>query len=326
MATPLKNDTITAINGLKVGHATDEKACTGCTVILCESGAVAGVDVRGSAPGTRETDAIRPGGLVEKAHAVLLTGGSAFGLDAAGGVMQFLEERGVGFPAGPVRVPIVPSAVIFDLGVGDPQVRPDREMGYRACENATNAQVPMGQLGAGTGATVGKGPGLQPSNGGVGSACRALKSGLIVGAIVVVNAVGNIVNPTTGKIVAGAKHPETGEFVDIVERLSQQVALNPDFIGGERDLFQTSNTNTTIGVVGTNAALSPTEVTKIAQIAHDGLARTIRPVHTMSDGDTIFALSIGTHDAPVNTVGVIAAEVMAEAVCRAVKHQIVCDH
>ena len=149
MATPLKNDTITAIDGIKVGNATDEKARTGCTVILCESGAVAGVDVRGSAPGTRETDAIRPGGLVEKVHAVLLTGGSAFGLDAAGGVMQFLEERGVGFPAGPVRVPIVPSAVIFDLGVGDPKVRPDREMGYRACVNAASAQVPMGQVGAG---------------------------------------------------------------------------------------------------------------------------------------------------------------------------------
>ena len=317
MATPSKNDTITAINGFKVGHVTDEKARTGCTVILCESGAVAGVDVRGSAPGTRETDAIRPGGLVEKAHAVLLTGGSAFGLDAAGGVMQFLEERDVGFLAGPVRVPIVPSAVIFDLGVGDPLVRPDREMGYRACVNATSDRVPMGQIGAGTGATVGKGPGLQPSNGGVGSACHVLKSGLIVGAIVVVNAVGNVVNPTTGKIVAGAKHPETGEFVDIVERLSEQ---------GEKNLFQTPNTNTTIGVVGTNAALSPTEVTKVAQIAHDGLARTIRPVHTMSDGDTIFALSIGTHDAPVNTVGVIAAEVMAEAVCRAVKHGTVCDH
>ena len=317
MATPSKNGTITAINGLTVGHVTDEKARTGCTVVLCESGAVAGVDVRGSAPGTRETDAIRPGGLVEKAHAVLLTGGSAFGLDAAGGVMQFLEERGVGFLAGPVHVPIVPSAVIFDLGVGDPKVRPDREMGYRACVNATSAQVPMGQIGAGTGATVGKGPGLQPSNGGLGSVCRALESGLVVGAIVVVNAVGNIVDPTTGKIVAGAKHPETGEFVDIVERLSQQE---------EGDLFQTPNTNTTIGVVGTNAALSSTEVTKVAQIAHDGLARTIRPVHTMSDGDTIFALSIGTHDAPVNTVGVIAAEVMAEAVCRAVKHGTECDH
>ena len=317
MATPSKNDTITAINGLKVGHATDEKARTGCTVILCESGAIAGVDVRGSAPGTRETDAIRPGGLVEKVHAVLLTGGSAFGLDAAGGVMQFLEERDVGFPAGPVRVPIVPSAVIFDLGVGDPLVRPNREMGYRACVNATSAQVPMGQIGAGTGATVGKGPGLQPSNGGIGSACHALKSGLIVGAIVVVNAVGNIVNPTTGRIVAGAKHPETGEFVDIVERLSEQ---------GEKNLSQTLNTNTTIGVVGTNAALSPTEVTKVAQMAHDGLARTIRPVHTMSDGDTIFALSIGTHDAPVNTVGVIAAEVIAEAICRAVQHEVVCGH
>ena len=316
MTIPSKNDTITAISGLEVGHATNEKARTGCTVVLCESGAIAGVDVRGSAPGTRETDAIRPGGLVQEAHAVLLTGGSAFGLDAAGGVVQFLEERGVGFPAGPVRVPIVPSAVIFDLGVGDPKVRPDREMGYRACVNATSNQVPMGQVGAGTGATVGKGPGLQPSNGGIGSACRILKSGLIVGAIVVVNAVGNVVDPTTGKIVVGAKHPETGEFVDIVERLSER---------REKDLFQTPNTNTTIGVVGTNAALSPTEVTKVAQVAHDGLARAIRPVHTMFDGDTIFALSIGTQDAPVNTVGIIAAEIMAEAVCRAVERDTVCD-
>ena len=317
MTTLLNNDTITAISGIKVGHATNEKARTGCTVILCESGAVAGVDVRGSAPGTRETDAIRPGGLVEEVHAVLLTGGSAFGLDAAGGVMQFLEERGVGFRAGQVRVPIVPSAVIFDLGVGDPKVRPDREMGYCACVNATSARVPMGRVGAGTGATVGKGPGLQPSNGGVGSACRVLKSGLIVGAIVVVNAVGNIVDPTTGEIVTGAKQPETGEFVDIVEKLSEQA---------EGDLFQGPSTNTTIGVVGTNAALSPTAVTKVAQIAHDGLARTIRPVHTMFDGDTIFALSIGTQDAPVNTVGIIAAEVMAEAVCRAAKHGMVCYH
>lgn len=310
MMIPLRNDTITAISGLKVGHATDKKARTGCTVILCESGAVAGVDVRGSAPGTRETDAIRPGGLVEEVHAVLLTGGSAFGLDASGGVIQFLEERGVGFPAGPVRVPIVPSAVIFDLGVGDPTVRPDREMGYRACVNATSAQVEMGRVGAGTGATVGKGPELQASNGGVGSACRALKSGLVVGAIVVVNAVGNIVDPQTGEIVMGAKHPETGEFVDIVKALCEQE---------ERAPFPIPGANTTIGIVGTNAALRSTEVTKIAQTAHDGLARTIRPVHTMFDGDTIFALSIGTHDASVNTVGVIAAEVMAEAVCRAVK-------
>ena len=199
-------------------------------------------------------------------------------------------------------------------------------MGYRACVNATNAPVELGQVGVGTGATVGKGPGLQPSNGGVGSACRALKSGLIIGAIVVVNAVGNIVDPRTGKIVAGAKHPGTGEFVDIVARLSEQVTLSPNLIEGEKGLFQTPHTNTTIGVVGTNAALSPTEITKVAQIAHDGLARTIRPVHTMFDGDTIFALSIPIHrDAPVNTVGVIAAEVMAEAVCRAVKHGMECD-
>lgn len=316
MTIPLENDTITAINGLKVGHVTNEKARTGCTVILCESGAVAGVDVRGSAPGTRETDAIRPGGLVEKVHAVLLTGGSAFGLEAAGGVMQFLEERGVGFPAGPVRVPIVPSAVIFDLGVGDPRVRPDREMGYHACVNATNTKIEMGQVGAGTGATVGKGAGLQPSNGGIGSACRVLKSGLMVGAIVVVNAVGNVVDPTTGEIIAGAKDPETGEFVNITERLS-----DPE----KKDQFQTPNTNTTIGAVATNAALSPTEVTKVAQIAHDGLARTIHPVHTMFDGDTIFALSTGTHDAPVNTVGIVAAEVMAEAICRAMKRDTTCD-
>ena len=327
MTIPLKNDTITAISGLKVGHATDEKARTGCTVILCESGVAAGVDVRGSAPGTRETDAIRPGGLVEKVHAILLTGGSAFGLDAAGGVVQFLEERGIGFPAGPVRVPIVPSAVIFDLGIGNPKVRPDREMGYHACVNATNAKVEMGQVGAGTGATVGKAPGLQPSNGGVGSAYRVLTfptrresrngTGLMVGAIVTVNAVGNVVDPTTGKIIAGAKDPETGEFVNITERLSEP---------GKNDQFQAPNTNTTIGVVATNAALSPTEVTKVAQMAHDGLARSIHPVHTMFDGDTVFALSTGTHDAPVNAVGVITAEVMAEAVCRAVKHEIAYDH
>ncbi len=309
MCTQSRNSTITAINGLKVGHATNATTRTGCTVILCESGGVAGVDVRGSAPGTRETDAIRPGGLVGQAHAILLTGGSAFGLDAAGGVMQFLEERGVGFPAGPVRMPIVPSAVIFDLGVGDPKVRPDRRMGYQACVNAGCDPVDMGQVGVGTGATVGKGPGLLPSNGGVGSACRALKSGLMVGAIVVVNAVGNVVDPRTGEIVTGARDSETGEFVDITAKLLDQV---------DADRFQRASTNTTISLVGTNAALSPTEVTKVAQMAHDGLARTIRPVHTMFDGDTIFALSVGTQDASVNTVGVIAAEVMAEAVLRAV--------
>ena len=305
------NHTITAIEGIRVGHATNSSARTGCTVVLCESGAVAGVDVRGSAPGTRETDAIRPGRLVQKAHAVLLTGGSAFGLDAAGGVMRYLEERGIGFPAGPVRVPIVPTAVIFDLGVGDATIRPDPAMGYQACINATTSAVEMGQVGAGTGATIGKLPGYIAAHGGVGSACRQLANGLIVGAIVVVNAVGNIVSPETGEIIAGARDPETGAFVDIVERMSDsQIGL----VG----------TNTTIGVVATNAALSPSEITKVVEHSHDGLARAIRPAHTMYDGDTLFALSVGTGgvtpppSSPVNTVGIIAAEVVADAIVRTV--------
>ena len=307
-----ENDTITAVEGIKVGHVTDPIARTGCTVILCESGAVAGVDVRGSAPGTRETDAIRPGNLVEKAHAVLLTGGSAFGLDAAGGVMQFFADRRIGFPAGPVRVPIVPAAVIFDLGVGDAAAYPNREMGYRACMNADSNSVKMGKFGAGTGATVGKIPGFKSSNGGVGSACRVLKSGLIVAAIVVVNAWGNIVDPNSGRIVAGAMDKETGEFVDIVKHLCAQ----------DNEVCRanhTLGTNTTVGVVATNAALSAAEAAKVAQMAHDGLARVIRPVHTMFDGDTVFALSLAKKEADVNTVGIVAVEVVAEAILRAVK-------
>ena len=318
------NHTITAIEGIRVGHATNSFARTGCTVVLCESGAVAGVDVRGSAPGTRETDAIRPGRLVQNAHAILLTGGSAFGLDAAGGVMRYLEERGIGFPAGPVRVPIVPSAVVFDLGVGDANIRPDAELGYQACINATTSVVALGQVGAGTGATVGKLPGCIAAHGGIGSACRQLPNGLIVGAIVVVNAVGNIVSPATGEIIAGARDTETGAFVDIIERMSDADARTSIEVAGG-----TAGTNTTIGVVVTNTALSPSEITKVAEIAHDGLARAIRPAHTMYDGDTLFALSVsglGVRDGlgdptptRVNTVGIIAAEVVADAIVRAVR-------
>ena len=318
------NHTITAIEGIRVGHATNSFARTGCTVVLCESGAVAGVDVRGSAPGTRETDAIRPGRLVQNAHAILLTGGSAFGLDAAGGVMRYLEERGIGFPAGPVRVPIVPSAVVFDLGVGDANIRPDAELGYQACINATTSVVALGQVGAGTGATVGKLPGCIAARGGIGSACRQLPNGLIVGAIVVVNAVGNIVSPATGEIIAGARDTETGAFVDIIERMSDADARTSIEVAGG-----TAGTNTTIGVVVTNTALSPSEITKVAEIAHDGLARAIRPAHTMYDGDTLFALSVsglGVRDGlgdptptRVNTVGIIAAEVVADAIVRAVR-------
>ena len=297
------NQTLTAIEGITVGHTTDSTARTGCTVILCPAGATAGVDVRGAAPGTRETDALRPGRFVQKAHAVLLTGGSAFGLDAAGGVVQYLEERNVGFPAGPVRVPIVPTAVIFDLGVGDAKVRPDRQMGYQACLNATDEPVAMGPIGAGTGATVGKAPGVTSSPGGVGSACKYLDSGLIVAAVVVVNALGNVVDPRTGDIVAGGK--ENGSFVDITERL-----LGANIIHG---------INTTIGVVATNATLSVTEVNKVAEIAHDGMARAIQPSHTIFDGDTLFSLATRAHTgSSVNTVGILAAEVVAEAIVKGV--------
>ncbi len=297
------NPTLTAIDGITVGHATNLTARTGCTVVLCPAGATAGVDVRGAAPGTRETEALRPGRLVQKAHAVLLTGGSAFGLDAASGVVQYLEEKDVGFPAGSVRVPIVPAAVIFDLGVGEANVRPDRETGYQACLNATDAPVEMGTIGAGTGATVGKAPGVTSSPGGVGSACMRLDSGLIVAAIVVVNALGNVVHPRTGEILAGGK--ENNDFVDITERL-----LDADLVHG---------TNTTIGVVATNAALAPAEVHRVAEMAHDGMARSIRPAHTMFDGDTLFALATGLHTGSgVNTVGILAAEVVAEAIVNAV--------
>lgn len=297
------NQTLTAIEGITVGHATDATARTGCTVVLCPTGATAGVDVRGAAPGTRETEALRPGRLVQKAHAVLLTGGSAFGLDAAGGVVQYLEEQNVGFPAGPVRVPIVPAAVIFDLGVGNAKIRPDREMGYRASLDATDEPVAMGAIGAGTGATVGKAPGVSSSIGGVGSACKYLDSGLIVAAIVVVNALGNVVNPDTGEIVAGGK--ADGSFVDITERL-----LDAKLVQG---------TNTTIGVVATNTTLTPAEAHRVAEMAHDGMARAIRPSHTMFDGDTLFSLATGAHTgSSVNTVGILAAEVVAEAIVNAV--------
>ncbi len=299
----MPNSTLTVIDGIQVGHATDLDARTGCTVILCPDGATAGVDVRGAAPGTRETESIRPGRLIQKAHAVLLTGGSAFGLDAAGGVVQFLEERDVGFPAGSVHVPIVPAAVIFDLHVGDAHVRPDRQMGYQACLEASSDPVEMGVVGAGTGATVGKVHGVTPSPGGVGSACKYLENGLIVAALMVVNALGNVVHPDTGEIVSGGKIDNS--FVDITERL-----LDASVVPG---------TNTTIGVVATNAVLSVTEATRVAEMAHDGMARAIRPSHTMFDGDTLFTLATGEHTgSSVNTIGILAAEVVAESIVAAV--------
>ncbi len=305
------HNAITDVPGIKVGHATDAVGLTGCTVVLCEEGATAGVDVRGSAPGTRETDAIGPTNLVEKANAILLTGGSAFGLDAAGGVMQFLEEKGFGYSAGPVKVPIVPAAVIFDLFIGDSEARPDKKMGYLACLNASDGRVREGNVGAGTGATVGKILGMNMCmKSGLGTASIRVKArgDAIVGAIVVVNALGDVVDPRTGDIIAGARDRLTGEFVDTIRRMtSTRLNLKPDI------------TNTTIGVVATNARLDKRSATKIAQMAHDGLARAVRPVHTMADGDTIFALSTGNVAADVNVIGTAAAEVMVEAVVRAVK-------
>lgn len=302
----MKNETITAVRGIQVGHATNRRARTGCTVVLCPAGAAAGVDVRGFAPGTRETDAIRPGRLVGQAHAVLLTGGSAFGLDAASGVVRFLEERGAGYTTAHAVVPIVPAAVIYDLAVGDPRVRPDKAMGYRACKAAGDAPVPTGRIGAGTGATVGKAPGLHRADGGIGSARAKLPNGVTVAALVVVNAVGGIVDPATGEMVAGAPDETSDRMADAAPRSTRE--RRP----------ATPGTNTTIGVVATDAALSSVEANIVASMAHDGIARAIHPAHTLHDGDTLFALATGKRKADVNAAGILAAEVVARAILNAV--------
>ena len=300
------NTTITAVPGIRVGHAQDEEALTGCTVILCEAGAVGGVDQRGGAPGTRETDLLRPMHRVEQVHGVLLTGGSAFGLEAAGGVMRYLEERGIGFDVGVARVPIVPAAVIFDLAIGRADVRPDAVMAYQACLNATTDPVIEGSVGAGTGATVGKILGMQnATKSGLGSVCVEIADGLLVGAIAVVNALGDVIDPHTGEIIAGARSDEG--FADTLKVMQSFQASSP-----------ASSSNTVIGVVATNAKLSKEEANKVAQMAHDGLARAVRPAHTMYDGDTIFALSTGERSADVNLIGAFAAEMLAEAIVRAV--------
>lgn len=299
---------ITDIQGLKVGTAEDVEALTGCTVILAGEGATCGVDVRGSAPGTRETDLLSPINTVEKVHAVLLTGGSAFGLDAAGGIMQYLEEQNIGHPTGKTVVPIVPAAVIFDLNVGDYRVRPDREMGYRACLNAGKT-VREGNAGAGTGATVGKALGYKYcTKSGQGTYAVRLESGLIVGALAVVNAFGDIEDPVTRQVVAGVRNPDRPGFAGTVNVWKQNLVLdNPAF-----------GTNTTLAVVVSNAELDKSRATKVAQMAHNGLARVISPCHTMCDGDTVFVLATGEVAADVNLVGILAQEVLAQAILRAI--------
>jgi L-aminopeptidase/D-esterase-like protein len=302
---------ITDVPGIKVGHYTDRQAATGCSVILCQAGAVAGADIRGSAPGTRETDLLNPLHLVEEAHAVLISGGSAFGLDAAGGVMRYLEEQGCGYDTGVARVPIVPSAILFDLSIGDATVRPGIEEGYKACLAANSGKILEGTVGAGTGARVGKALGADRAvKSGIGTASQHFGDGIVVGAIVAVNAFGDVVDYETGRIIAGPRRLDGNGFLDTSEILKSGQGVRA-FVP----------TNTTIGVIATNARLSKTQATKVAQMAHDGLARVIRPVHTMYDGDVIFVLSVGKDSrkqADVTTVGTVAAEVMAQAVIRGI--------
>ena len=314
------HNAITDVPGIRVGHAQDEEALTGCTVILCEAGAVGGVDQRGGGPATRETDLLRPMHLVEKVHAVVLAGGSAFGLDAASGVMRYLEERGVGFDVRVARVPIVPAASLFDLDLGRADVRPDAAMGYQACLNAGTEPPAEGNVGAGTGATVGKIFGMkQAMKAGLGTASIDVGGGVVASAIVAVNALGDVVDPATGAILAGARTAQVGPLrVGEAGYFADTLAVMKTLVG-RTALGFASKSNTVIGVVATNARLSKAQVNKVAQVAHDGLGRAIRPAHTMFDGDTIFALATGEKKADVNIVGAFAAEAFAQAVVRAVR-------
>lgn len=295
---------ITDVPGIKVGHRENEEGITGCTALLMDGGAVCGVDVRGSAPGTRETDALDPINEIDRVHGICLSGGSAYGLDAATGVMRFLEEQGIGVDAGVAKIPIVPSAVLFDLFIGDPQARPTAQMGYEAAQAAQVGSFQNGNIGAGYGATVGKlaGPDFA-MKGGLGSASIAGKDGLIAGAIVAVNAVGDVKNPNTRQILAGARNPQTGQWLDCCDYLEQHAQSKA-----------LAGTNTTIGVVALNAKLTKAEAKKIAQLTQNALARTIYPVHTMLDGDTIFVLGTGERTFALDYLGHLATKVMEEAI------------
>lgn len=304
-------NSILDVAGLKVGHAESHKGITGCTVILCDEDTVGGVDQRGGAPGTRETDLLSPMHTVQHVNAILLTGGSAFGLDAASGVMKYCEEQGKGYPVGVGVVPIVPGAVIFDLGIGDPSIRPDAEMGYQACLNACDTTA-QGNVGAGFGATIGKYLGPQRMmKGGLGTASVEIVPGLVIGALFVVNALGSITNPANGELVAGTRSAEYNQPVDslyLLKRMSNQAAAQP--FGG----------NTVIGVVATNAKFNKEQTNKLAQMGQDGIAMAVRPAHSMMDGDTVFALSTGKVEADFNLVSAFAADVCARAIVNAVKH------
>jgi L-aminopeptidase/D-esterase-like protein len=300
---------LTDVPGIRVGHISDYDAITGCTAILCEAGAVAGVDIRGSASGTQEISTLDPLHVTDRVHAIVLAGGSAFGLEAASGVRRYLAQRGVGFAFGGAHIPIVPAAILFDLGVGNGSARPNLAMGEAAAASATAETVKEGCVGAGTGATVGKIFGLkQAMKSGIGSYTVTLPDGVVVAALVAVNAMGDVRDPRTGKIVAGArKTPDSREFADTVEQMKRGT---PGSAGGG---------NTTLAVVATNALLTKLQATKLAQFAGLGMARTIYPVNTTVDGDTVFTLSHGDRQADINVLGVAAAEAVAEAILRAVR-------
>jgi L-aminopeptidase/D-esterase-like protein len=308
----MSTDSIVDVRGLKAGHFTHPQRPTGCTVVLCEAGAVAGVDVRGAAPGTRETDLLKSENLVEQVHAVLLTGGSAFGLDAAGGVMRWLEERGHGLAVGPARVPIVPAAVLFDLWLGDAALRPDAAAGYAACAGAGTQAPAQGSVGAGAGATVGKLFGIDRAmKGGVGTA-SARVGAVTVAALVAVNAIGDVIDPATGAAVAGARTADGRGLLGSARAIAR----------GELPARVQAGMATTIGVVATDAVLTKPQVNKLAAMSHDGLARSIDPVHTMTDGDAMFALATGAAGKPgdMTVLGTLAAQVTARAVLNAVRH------
>jgi L-aminopeptidase/D-esterase-like protein len=307
---------ITDVPGIEVGHASDFKALTGCTVVLFGEGAIGGVDIRGAATGTRQIDALNPIHIVDKIHALLLTGGSSFGLDAAGGVMTYLEERGKGFDVVTTKVPIVPTAVIFDLGIGNFRVRPDHRMGYEACLNASK-KVEEGSVGVGTGATVGKLFGTDRAmKGGLGTSSIRGPKGLIVGALVVVNAFGDVIDPNSNQILAGARKSKKSLQLANASKWMMKGVTRKQFGGmvpSDASVF-----NTTLGVIATNANLSKKEVHQVAQIAHSGMAKVISPLHTTFDGDLIFAISLGKKKADVNTVGLLGEVTLMESVKRAV--------
>ena len=302
---------ITDVPGLAAGHFTDPRRPTGCTVVLCPQGAACGVDVRGAAPGTRETDLLSPLNRVEQVHAVLLSGGSAFGLDAAGGVMRWLEQQGAGLPVGPARVPIVPAAILFDLWVGDASVRPDAAAGLAACAAASAQPLPAGCVGAGAGATVGKLWGLAHAmKGGIGGASVKV-GGITVAAVVAVNALGDVVEPGSGRVLAGSRAADG--------RSARRTT--PSFLHGDLPAALAAGMATTIGIIGTDAQLDKAQCNRLAQCGHDGLARSIDPVHTPLDGDTLFALATGASGLPGHPVvlGALAAHVVAQAVLDAVR-------